>query len=81
METHKIQISLLLVLAILISGCVTTKTKGKVTFTDTGAIFELDKSGKIYCKDGDKEAYYDTQTPSLLRTLVESVAVREMNKD
>jgi len=74
------RVLLLLILIAGLSGCVTA-TKGKVILLEDGVEFELGKAGKVYYKDGEKEAYYDTQTPSLIRSLIEASTLREINKD
>ena len=70
---------LLLLLIMLLCGCAAS-TQGHIRFEADEVYYTLGSSGKIYYKDEKKETFYDTNSPSLLRTLIEGAAIKEINK-
>lgn len=65
--------------AILAQGCVSLY-QSRIVKTETGVVCKMNKPGEVTYKDKDIEASFNTQTPSILRTLVEGATVRILSQ-
>lgn len=79
-------ILLCLILILGLCGCsVVSKSriKDNIVFTEEGVEFytTIGKPVKMSYKDKEKEASYDSSSPSILRTITEAAVVNQMNRE
>lgn len=69
-----------LLLIILLTSCTAGKAS-TIVKTDDGVIFTAHRPTKMTYKDKEIEATYDSQSPSLIRSVVEAGMLKEINNN